>query len=71
MSGTEPQIVEEVSGMSAVVTALTGENGLTATKMFATIAELMPIVVTLVPVALGLYFLRRLVSGAGKAKVKF
>lgn len=71
MSGTEPQIVEEVSGMSAVVTALTGENGLTANTFFSVIKDLMPLVVTLVPVALGLYFLRRLVSGAGKAKVKF
>lgn len=57
--------------MSAVVTALTGEGGLTPTVFFSVIADLMPLVVTLVPVALGLYFLRRLVSGAGKAKVKF
>ncbi len=57
--------------MKAVVTALTGETGLTSATMFATIGELVPLIVQLVPVALGLYFLRRLVSGAGKAKVKF
>ncbi len=57
--------------MTSVVTALTGENGLTSATMFATIGELVPLIVQLVPVALGLYFLRRLVNGAGKAKVKF
>lgn len=57
--------------MSSVVTALTGESGLTSATMFATIAELVPLIVQLVPVALGLYFLRRLVNGAGQAKVKF
>lgn len=57
--------------MAEVITALTGESGLTANTFFTVIKDLMPLVVTLVPVALGLYFLRRLVNGAGKAKVKF
>lgn len=57
--------------MTGVVTALTGDGGLTANTFFSVITDLMPLVVMLVPIALGLYFLRRLISGAGKAKVKF
>lgn len=57
--------------MSAVITALTGENGITATKMYAVVADLVPFIVLMVPIALGTYFLRRLVRGAGKAKVSF
>lgn len=63
---------EEVLGMSGIVSALTNSTtGLTADKFFTVITDLVPFIVTMVPVALGLYFLRRLVSGAGKAKVKF
>lgn len=58
-----------VTGMAGVVTKLT--EGLTADVFFGVIKDLMPLVITMVPIALGLYFLRRLVSGAGKAKVKF
>lgn len=60
---------EVATGMEAVITAL--KTGLTADAYFTVIADLVPFIVTLVPVALGLYFLRRLVNGAGKAKVKF
>lgn len=60
-----------VQGMGEIVTALTGENGINATNMFKVVKELTPLIVTMVPIALGLYFLRRLVNGAGKAKVKF
>ena len=60
-----------VQGMAGIVAALTGENGINATNMFAVVKELTPLIVTMVPIALGLYFLRRLVNGAGKAKVKF
>lgn len=56
-------------GMSAVINALT--TGLTAEKMFSVVAELVPFIVMIVPVALGVYFLRKLVKGAGKAKVRF
>lgn len=63
---------EEVVGMSGVVSALTdASTGLTTAKFFSTITDLVPFIVLMVPVALGLYFLRRLVSGAGKAKVRF
>ena len=58
-----------VKGMEGVVTAL--NTGLTADTFYSVIADLMPVVIKLIPIALGLYFLRRLISGAGKAKVKF
>lgn len=54
--------------MSTVISALT--TSLTADKFFGVVADLVPFIVTLVPVALGVYFLRKLVKGAGKAKVK-
>ena len=59
----------EVLGMENVVSAL--NTGLTAETFYSVIADLMPIVIKMIPIALGLYFLRRLISGAGKAKVKF
>lgn len=58
-----------VVGMDAVITALT--SGLTADTFFTVVADLMPLVITLVPVSLGVYFLRKLIKGAGKAKVRF
>lgn len=57
-----------VTGMDAVVSALT--TGITAETIFSVVADVMPFVVTMVPVALGLYLLRKLIKGAGKAKVK-
>lgn len=56
-------------GMSAVVSAIT--TGITPTVMFGTLAEVVPVIVTIVPFALGLYFLRKLVKGFGKGKVRF
>ena len=65
-------VQEGAEGMQGIVSALTNSTtGLTADKFFTVITDLVPFIVTMVPVALGLYFLRRLVSGAGKAKVKF
>ena len=55
--------------MSDVITALT--TGLTTDKFFEVVADLMPFVIVIVPVALGLYFLRKLIKGAGKGKVRF
>lgn len=57
--------------MEAVITALTGANGLTATSLLAVVEDLAPFIIMIVPVALGVYFLRKLVKGAGKAKVRF
>lgn len=62
--------MEEVAvGMDAVITALT--TGLTAEVFFGVVADIVPFIVLLVPIALGVYFLRKLVKGAGHAKVKF
>lgn len=60
-----------VHGMSAVISALTNSTtGLTSSTMFGVVADLVPFIVMIVPVALGVYFLRKLVKGAGKAKVR-
>lgn len=56
-------------GMSAVITKLT--TGVTADTIFAVVADVMPFVIVMIPVALGLYFLRKVVKGAGKGKVRF
>lgn len=58
-----------VTGMQAIITKLT--EGITATSIFSVVADLMPFVIAMVPIALGLYFLRKLIKGAGKAKVRF
>lgn len=57
------------TGMEAVVSALT--TGLTPAVFFDTVAKVIPFVIVLVPVCLGLYFLRKLIKGAGKGKVRF
>lgn len=58
--------------MSAIITALTDStNGLTATKLLAVVADLVPFIVMMVPVALGIYFLRKLIKGTAKGKVRF
>ena len=58
-----------VTGMTEVITSLT--SGITAETIFAVVADIVPFIVTMVPIALGVYFLRKLVKGAGKAKVRF
>lgn len=61
----------EATGMQAVVTALLdASTGLTAAKMFAILVDIVPVVVFLIPIALGIYFFRKLVKGAGKAKIR-
>lgn len=57
------------SSMTTVVSALT--SGLTAGTFFSVVADLVPFIVVLVPVSLALMFLRKLIKGAGKGKVKF
>lgn len=56
-------------GMDAVITTLT--TGITAETIFAVVADVIPFVITMVPIALGVYFLRKLVKGSAKAKVRF
>lgn len=59
------------TGMSAVISALTNSStGLTASTMFGVVADLVPFIVMIVPVSLGVYFLRKLIKGSGKAKVR-
>lgn len=55
--------------MSAVITKLT--STLTVDSFFGVIGECVPFLVIIVPVALGLRTLRKLVKGAGKGKVSF
>lgn len=57
------------TGMGEVITGLT--SGITAETIFAVVADLVPFIIVMVPVALGLYFLRKLVKGSGKGKVRF
>lgn len=57
------------TGMSKVISALT--SGLTADVFFNVLADVVPFIVLIVPIALAVYFLRKLVKGAGKAKVRF
>lgn len=56
-------------GMSGIVSQLT--TGITPATIFAVVSDVIPFVITMVPIALGLYLLRRVIKGAGKAKVKF
>lgn len=56
-------------GMTSIVTQLT--TGITSTTIFSVVGEIMPFVITMIPIALGLYLLRKVVKGAGKAKIKF
>lgn len=62
---------EVATGMQAVISALTNSTtGLTSTTFFSVVADLVPFIVVMVPVALGIYFLRKLIKGAGKGKVR-
>ena len=59
------------NGMASVISALTNSTtGLTASTMFGVVADLVPFIVMIVPVSLGVYFLRKLIKGSGKAKVR-
>lgn len=61
----------EATGMQAVVSALLDTStGLTAAKMFAILVDIVPVIVFLIPIALGIYFFRKLAKGAGKAKIR-
>lgn len=55
--------------MNEIITALNA--GITSETLFGTVADLMPWVITLTIASLGLYFLRKLVKGAAKGKVRF
>lgn len=55
--------------MKEIVTALT--TGLNGDVLLSVMGDLVPYIIVIVPVALGVYFLRKLIKGASKAKVKF
>lgn len=59
---------ETATGMKAIVDAL--NTGLSSSTMFATFAELVPWIITLVIASLALYYLRKLIKGAAKGKVR-
>ncbi|MBQ3275142.1 hypothetical protein IJH46_01830, partial [Candidatus Saccharibacteria bacterium] len=63
---------EATGSMSDVVSALTNAStGITASTIFGVVTDLVPFIVMIVPVSLGLYFLRKLVKGSGKGKIRF
>lgn len=64
--GNEPVVV---GGMAGIISQLTA--GITSTTIFSVVGDVMPFVITMIPIALGLYLLRKVVKGAGKAKIKF
>ena len=57
------------NSMSDIVTQL--NSGISSSTLFATVGQLMPWVITLIIASLGLYFLRKLIKGAAKGKVRF
>ena len=58
--------------MSSLIATLTDDvTGITASSLTSSITSLVPFIVTIVPVALGIYFLRKLVKGTAKGKVRF
>lgn len=57
--------------MGGVIAALVNaDTGLTEVKLFSVIGELVPFLVLIIPIALGLYFLRKLIKGSAKGKVR-
>lgn len=69
MGGAETPVVK--TGMEAVISALINSStGLTSATMFGVVEDLVPFIVMIVPVSLGIYFLRKLIKGSGKGKVR-
>lgn len=56
-------------GMDGIVSQL--NTGISSSTIFGTVGQLMPWVITLIIACLGLYFLRKLIKGAAKGKVRF
>lgn len=63
------EVATPTGSMAEVVSKL--NTGITSSTLFGTVSELMPWVITLTIASLGLYFLRKLIKGASKGKVKF
>lgn len=56
--------------MDAFITALTGEGGINASSFWGVMSSLVPYLAIILPVALGFYFVRKLIKGSAKAKVR-
>lgn len=56
--------------MATFITALTGENGITATSLWGSVSPAAPFIVIMVLFALGYYVIRKSVKGAAKGKVR-
>lgn len=54
--------------MDAVITALT--TGLTDTALWAVVADTVPLLLIIIPFALGMMFLRKMIKGVSKGKTK-
>lgn len=54
--------------MSAVINALV--TALTPAVFFGVIVDAVPFIIVMVPISLGLNFLRKMIKGAGKGKVR-
>lgn len=57
------------TGMSGIVTQLT--TGITPATIFTVVSDVMPFVITMIPIALGLYILRRVIKKSSHARVGF
>lgn len=62
--------MSEGTAMSAFISALTGTNGISAASFWGVLTDLVPLLVIVIPVALGFYFVRKLIKGTAKAKVR-
>lgn len=56
--------------MDGFISALTGTNGISASSLWGVLTSLVPYLVVIIPVALGFYFVRKLIKGTAKAKVR-
>ena len=56
--------------MAAFITALTGENGITASALWGAVSPIAPFLVIMVLFALAYYVVRKSVKGAAKGKVR-
>lgn len=54
--------------MDSVISGLT--VNLTPDVFFGVVGDLVPFIVLMIPIALAVYFLRKLIKGAAKAKVR-
>lgn len=55
--------------MQGIVSQLVA--GITSTTIFGVVGDIMPFVIAMVPIALGLYLLRKVVKGTAHGKLKF